>query len=322
MLVSMKAWRCSTRFALAAGVVALAMPLFTRAALQGSRVSDHGPGGQIDLHMQEVPPVMEVDDYFVDAHAHPISGDVLLQVMAQNHVGYAIVSYPGDRSKQNELAEFARRYPQMVPIRWWDPRSDRPADIEYDLKVRGFKGLKYHPPTIGMPISDPRNFPFIELARKYRVPIVVHTAIDDVSRPFYLTEMARKYPEIQWIMYHLELGALDKSSALAEAAKVKNMAVETSWTNATGVIKAIGTLGPQRVLFGTDAVTDGLDHFNRRNIPDNNGQFTLNYKDVIAQVRQAVPKNAYEDWAFRNTIRMFKIPIGSTVQRPRPTRYQ
>ncbi len=149
------------------------------------------------------------------------------------------------------------------------------------------------------------------------MPIVVHAAIDDVSRPFHLTEVAQKYPEIQWIMYHLELGALDKTSALTEAAKVKNIAVETSWTNATGIIKVINALGSKRVLFGTDAVTDGLEHFNRKSIPDNNGQFTLNYIDVIAQVRHAVPQATYEDWAFRNSIRMFKIPIGSTFQRQR-----
>ncbi len=133
MSILIQSRRWLTLFTLLASVATFSVPILTSAAHQPHRTS--GTGGQIDMHAQDVPPVMESNEYFVDAHAHPISGEILLQVMAKNHVGYGIVSYPGDRAKQDQLNEFCMRYPQMVPIRWWDPRTDRPADIEFDLKV-------------------------------------------------------------------------------------------------------------------------------------------------------------------------------------------
>lgn len=242
----------------------------------------------------------------IDAHAHPIPAATLQAVMTKHAISYALVSTNQD---QAALAALAAADPRVVPLRWFVPGVDSVTDVEEDLRDRRFRGLKFHPAVTGIAADDARLDPFIRLAIEYDVAVVIHTAIDAPSRPARVAALAARHPRARLVMYHLELGALDKAPALQEVQAVPNVTVETSWTNATGVLTAFSMLDSSRVMFGTDAVTDGLDHFTKRSIPDETGQYTLGYEQVIAGVQARANPNAYANWRWRTAMRVFRIPL-------------
>lgn len=153
-----------------------------------------------------------------------------------------------------------------------DPRDpEAPALLERDMAT-GFKGVKLLPVNRCFSIADPACRPFFDKAAELGAPVVIHfgVTVDPTgdlryADPIDLSPVARDYPDLPFVIAHFGAGWLD--SVLRLAYQCKNVCVDTSGTNnwmdhhvpkmtlAEVFERALTALGPDRVLFGTDAGT-------------------------------------------------------------------
>ena len=70
--------------------------------------------------------------------------------------------------------------------------------------------LKVHPTLSNLSFTDEKMHPYLELAQKYQLPVIVHTANDEVASPMRVYEMACRYPDLTFIMAHMGLGSDNK----------------------------------------------------------------------------------------------------------------
>lgn len=122
------------------------------------------------------------------------------------------------------------------------------------------KGLKFHPFHSALKINDKRVKPYLEFANKHGLAVKVHCANDKHSRSKYTYKMAKKYPRINFIMAHLELGG-NFNKAREYLLKQPNLYADTAWLPSEEVIKIIEENGQDKIIFGSDAPIDGDTHY-------------------------------------------------------------
>lgn len=104
-----------------------------------------------------------------------------------------------------------------------DPRRGQEGVDFFEKAIRdwGFHGLKIYPPC-GYSPSDPALFPFYEVCRKYRVPVLTHVGPTSErlsfrhSQPMDIDEAARLYPEVDFILAHAGVMLHQDASLVAE----------------------------------------------------------------------------------------------------------
>jgi len=117
---------------------------------------------------------------------------------------------------------------------------------------KGFRGVKFNPSLQGFVLNDDVIYPYIEIAGRYGVPVYFHTGTPVHSLPFHLSELAVKFPEVNFVMGHM--GAWDFSYDSVSAAKTAgNIYLDTSLVLTSMVTDAINKLGPEKVIFGSDS---------------------------------------------------------------------
>jgi len=153
-----------------------------------------------------------------------------------------------------------------------DPRDPGSAELLEREMAAGFKGAKLYPVNRSFRISDPACRPFFEKTRELGAAITIHygVTVDPTgdlryADPLDLSPVARDFPEVPFVIAHFGAGWLD--SVLRLAYQCKNVCVDTSGTNnwmdyyvprmtlAEVFERALNAIGPERVLFGTDAGT-------------------------------------------------------------------
>jgi predicted TIM-barrel fold metal-dependent hydrolase len=130
----------------------------------------------------------------------------------------------------------------------------------------GLVAVKLHPARQGFALLDDVARPLWELLAARRVPVYVVTG-SALSTPLQLAEIARRYPQIAWIMGRsgrTDYGWLDFARALRQA---PNLYVETAHTLPAALGRLLTTLGPTRLLFVSDLPNTHL-HLELGNLDD------------------------------------------------------
>jgi len=183
------------------------------------------------------------------------------------------------------IADIIKRYPdRFIGEAWLDPLDGEQAlrELERCLSVLGFKALKILPP-FGFRPDDKRGFPMYEKCIEHGVPVTIHTyegspftstrtmGWDEYARPKYVEAVAKSFPDLNIICAHMGSPYFDEMIRVAQ--RCPNVYLEPSgrsvWTkpNAIEIVrKAIKTLGPDRVVFGSDDGGDspGQEHWTLR----------------------------------------------------------
>lgn len=120
--------------------------------------------------------------------------------------------------------------------------------------------LKVHPTLSNLSFTDEKMHPYLELAQKYELPVIVHTANDEVANPMRVYEMACRYPQLTFIMAHMGLGT-DNKLAVDLMGKASNLYADTTWVPVETSLEVIRRYGSERVMFGSDNPIDGLDTY-------------------------------------------------------------
>jgi len=205
----------------------------------------------------------------VDTHAHlgkccvfdlATTEEDLLRRMDESGVDATIVQpYPGaeDASRQHDLiADMCQRNPgRFYGLASLSPHGDHDAyrrEVERCVKDLHFVGVKLH--TIGHgvnPLSTDGDFVFAT-GHDLGIPVMVHTG---PGVPFALPALcipaARKYPGLKIVLAHAGFAVFSAEAQVA-ASVCGNLYLETSWCIVEDIRWMISTIGPDRVMMGSD----------------------------------------------------------------------
>lgn len=189
--------------------------------------------------------------------------ETVLRTMDENEVTATIIQpFPGapdPRAVHDHIASMAREHPGRVfglmSMSPHEPEAYR-AEAERCVHDLDFVALKIH--TIGHavnPLGSSGQVIF-ETARDLGVPVMVHTGPGiPFAEPAMVLPRAREFDDVTIILAHAGFGVLG-GPTMAVAMDCPNIVLETSWAPGYDVEFGIDALGPERVMFGSDLVTN------------------------------------------------------------------
>jgi uncharacterized protein (TIGR03086 family) len=250
----------------------------------------------------------------VDAHVHArtrglesMGFDSLRIALASGGMTHGLVSWQDN----GFVDEVAGGVPWLTRLVWVGPKGPDVDDVRRRL-AEGAAGLKVHPSYDEYPADTPLLDPFLAVAAERGVPVTVHTA-PGPSDPDLVARLAERHPDVPVVLYHTFLGFPEgRRRAARHAQRLANLYLETSWCSSAEVERLLGEVGPERVLFGSDAAVDGPEHFVRR---PPNIELTENYNQSLLRLAQRLPEATLRALLEENTRRLFRLPA-PTVPAP------
>ncbi len=140
---------------------------------------------------------------------------------------------------------------------WIDPHETDRTMRFLEENAAAVDGLKIHPSLERIRVDDPAWRPFLELADRRRLPVVVHCGRwqEMASWEFCLT-VAERHPGASFIVGHLggDLPALQQacSREMARRALPNAFLGTESIREYSSLRIALDRLGPSKILFGSD----------------------------------------------------------------------
>ncbi|WP_448616521.1 TIGR03086 family metal-binding protein [Modestobacter sp. URMC 112] len=247
----------------------------------------------------------------VDAHVHVRSPglesmgfDSLRTALASGGMTHGLVSWQDNGFVDRMTAGV----PWLTRLVWVSPGGPGVEEVRERLAA-GAVGLKLHPSYDEYPADTPGLDPFLQVAAEAGVPVTVHTA-PGPSDPDLVRRLAERFPEVPFVLYHTFLGPPEgRRRAARHAQQLANLYLETSWCRSDEVRRLIDEVGADRVLFGSDAATDGPVHFVRS---PPNIEMVENYNESLLTLARQLPPEALRALLEENTRRLFRLPA------PRP----
>jgi len=191
-------------------------------------------------------------------------------------------------------AQFGR--PDLKALLWIKPYTEKVTEalIQFITENRDhIAGLKMHPSLSNIKFTDDRFRPYLDLARKFNMPVQLHTENDGLSDPAFVAEMTALYPDVRFVMVHMGLGT-HNSEAIGIIRNNDNVYGDTCEVKINNVIKAIIECGSEKILFGTDAIVHGVDTYEQ-------------YLPLIESIRNNFSKEEADNVLFRNCMRLYNL---------------
>jgi predicted TIM-barrel fold metal-dependent hydrolase len=194
-----------------------------------------------------------------------LDADELVAELDRNDVTRAVVG-PADRQlavanrEGNDLvlAACAAHGDRLTGFATVNPWFGDEALAELRRAVEaGLRGLILHPQLQGFVLLDPVADPVVALAGELGLPVYVHTGTPVSALPLQLTALARRHPDVTFVMG--QMGHTDFwIDAIPAALGAPNVYGEISYKQPHVIEDAVAALGPERVLFGSDAPRNDL----------------------------------------------------------------
>lgn len=217
--------------------------------------------------------------------------DELIAGMDEHGISRAVVMCGGTQVTNDNLAEAVRLHPDrflaFAGYEHCQPDSRDAATtakavaaIERGLAQLGFKGVgEIHVDRFSPVRPDELSIelrPIMEVCRKYQVPVYFHTGFDRVTfrikrdgeegsswsfhpaplpyrDPVYLDAVALEYPDVPILVGHMGGTFLRQfEAALMLALRHRNVYLTTANAPAEFIAQAVGEIGAERVIWGSD----------------------------------------------------------------------
>jgi uncharacterized protein len=165
------------------------------------------------------------------------------------------------------VAKAMREHPdRILGFGWADPNLgvDKACDeARRCLDDHGLLGVKLNGAQNSFYIDDPAlSLPVIETVAEMGSVLAFHVGADafEQTHPFRVAKVARLFPKMPILMAHMGgVGHADLSNAAIEfAAECGNLMLIGSAVRTGAILKAIHTLGAERVCFGSDTPFDPM----------------------------------------------------------------
>jgi len=157
--------------------------------------------------------------------------------------------------------EATQQHPdRILGFGWADPHlgvEQSKDDVKRCIYDYGFCGVKLNGAQNSYYIDDPKlSLPLVEEIAKTGKLLAFHVGTDayETTHPFRVAKVARMFPELLILMAHMGgVAHYDLSNAAIEMAQeCPNLILIGSAVRSRAILKAIKTLGPGRVCFGSD----------------------------------------------------------------------
>jgi predicted TIM-barrel fold metal-dependent hydrolase len=216
-----------------------------------------------------MPPIIDADCHIspTSQGSNSISYDKLLRHMDRSGVDQALtwLQPPYERGElpagNAYVAEAVKAHPdRILGFGWADPRLglDRALEaVDRCLHDHGFPGVKLNGAQNEFVIDDSTLvLPVVEKIAAAGAILALHIGGDspENTHPWRAGNIARRYPELRMLIVHIGGAAFhDLSRAAIEVATDHpNMTLIGSAVRSQSILRAITTLGAQRVCFGSD----------------------------------------------------------------------
>ncbi|MCP4165396.1 MAG: amidohydrolase family protein [Chloroflexi bacterium] len=165
------------------------------------------------------------------------------------------------------VLESVQQYPErlmggiVMHARLWNDEVHE--TVRRLVTEQNFKMLYIHPSLhkYWLPIQTPSEgesskqmlYPLFETARELDIPVLIHSGEQPYSVPATADFVAGEFPDVKMIIAHLGTqGEMFTVESLLVASRHENVYVETSFAMPHMLIEAVHTIGPDRVLFGSN----------------------------------------------------------------------
>lgn len=206
--------------------------------------------------------------------------------------------------------DMARRYPDKIGAAIWVKPFTETPDEPLRRLIREnrplIKAMKIHPFHSTVPFDDPRTEAYLRLAAEWGLPIVTHTGGSDAAACIRVFRMAKKHPELSFVMVHMGLGT-DHREAEDLIGQLPNLYGDTTWVPMEHAVRFIRRWGPEKLLFGSDNPIDGKNTYRENSY----GQRSI-YQDYFHVLPTLISDDAYQALMYRNAQRLFSIDLPSS----------
>ncbi|MCU6747401.1 MULTISPECIES: amidohydrolase family protein [Lachnospiraceae] len=179
----------------------------------------------------------------------------LLEIMDRSGVDKCMICSQLETVNNEYIDECCRKYPErtlgFAVINPWD--IDGEEQLEKCFKEYHFYGLKLNAIRFGYS-ADRHSVldPYFDLCRKYKKCVVAHGQSDMFSIPDKWAEMAKSYPDVPVVLYHIGVPMMyERACELAR--DIPNFYVSTCGSYVPVIKMAYEIAGPEKVLYSSDA---------------------------------------------------------------------
>lgn len=197
----------------------------------------------------------------IDAHAHigkiggwanvEMTPTQLIDLMNEYEIEKTVVCC-GDNE---ETLKAMKQYPgRIIGAIYVNPLEKQSVDsMDYYIE-QGFKAVKLNPLRHAYVADDEIVDTVMEKARKYHLPVCIHSGHPPYSLPWSIALLAERYPNVKIMMIHMGHGhGVYIDAALKMAKRYPNLYLEMSGMPMHTKIKAAyESVGQDRIMFGTD----------------------------------------------------------------------
>ena len=254
--------------------------------------------------------VMTEEDVIYSINKYGIAHAIVSNAEAASH-GHDRKPLPESEQKTQleclqRAIRFARENMGRISIQHWvKPCEEITGElknlIENNLDI--IKGIKFHPFHAGCSFSGEKCRKYIDLAAEYNLPVISHTGTEYDDNPQRLFEMAKHYPQTNFVMVHLGLGS-DNKEAIDLCSQRENLYGDTTWVSTESALEFINKCGDERLMFGSDSPIDGKDTY----LNNGKGDRSL-YQEYFSEFKTQVSKETYEKIMWRNAARLFDVNL-------------
>ncbi|MDR1907889.1 MAG: amidohydrolase family protein [Holosporales bacterium] len=179
----------------------------------------------------------------------------LLELMDEARIDKSMICSQLETIDNNYIHECALKYPNRIlgfaVINPWD--MDGEEELERCFRDYNFYGLKMNALRFGYS-ADRHSVldPYFDLCRKYHKCVVSHGQSDLFSIPDKWAEMAKAYPDVPLILFHIGIPLMaERCCQLAK--EIPNFYLSTCGAYVPAIKTAYEVAGPEKILFSTDA---------------------------------------------------------------------
>lgn len=269
-------------------------------------------------HINE-PGIIDVHAHIGEFKGYDLSLSSLLATMSESKIQCAFVSNidgaalsgvtadTDEQTTNEKTLQVTKENSQLKPLFWAKPgaKGSSVEIAEKFLRDNKFYGIKFHPDFNSFPANSPAVMPYLSLCEKYKVPALFHCGGSSRSSAKVIYEAAKKFPTVPFVLYHMGFNTdHEEAIEVAQMAKTKKDALiylEISHVEASNIIKAIKTVGADRVVFGTDAVYYGRNHYD-------------NYLGTLQKVKQGISPSEFQLFIHKNAVELFHISEATANQ--------
>ncbi|MBQ8539812.1 MAG: amidohydrolase family protein [Ruminococcus sp.] len=257
-------------------------------------------GTSLGFDMREEYITYMMEEYGID-HCIISNADCATHDHSQNPIPK---QYLTDHIVSNTKAiSFAKENEGKISVALWVNPYENEKPIEELIKNNRdiICAVKFHPFHSALRFNSEKIDRYIKLAQKYSLPVVTHTGCGECDNVTLVYEVAKKYPDVNFVMVHMGLGT-DNTEAIDLISKLPNLYGDTTWVSIESTLRFLEICGDDKIVFGSDAPIDGKDTY----LNNGNGDRSL-YQAYFNEFKDMVSENTYEKIMYKNAQKLFSI---------------